>query len=226
MIIAFRGRQGTGKSSMAHAAAQMLGIPTVHSFSMVIKRGAARYFGFEEALCYTQNGKKEYLPNHGMTVREALCAYGAILRKQDPLGIVHGIDARLHEWFQKHPALPFLVDDIRMPEELAWARKYPSLVIQAQANEDFHENGNDITETALDDDRDYDLVLQIPRLKADGSFSSLEPAASLIRQAYTYKMANWCIDRNMIDALVESHFDPGWMELTRMVSDACLFRKD
>lgn len=225
MIIAFRGRQGTGKSSMAKAVANMLGIPAVHSFSMVIKRGAANYFGFDEALCHTQEGKKKYLPAHGMTVREALCAYGALLRKQDALGIVHAIDDSLHEWFEKHPALPFIVDDIRMPEELEWARKYPSLVIHAQANADFHENGSDITETALDNNHDYDIVLQIPRLKADGSFSSLDPAASLIRQAYICRMANWCIDRNMIDAPLGGHFSPGWMELTRMVSGSCLPQK-
>lgn len=169
-VVAFAGKAGTGKTSMSRELASMLEAPVL-SFGDVVRQEAAKKYGYP--MEWTRTRKLHVLKN-GMTVRETLQECGAALRKVDSLYVVKSVRKVLEETHE-----PFvLIDDVRMPDELEMIRAFPHVVVRMEPSAVWKPiAGNDVTETALDNENGWDMVLTLPLPREDGSFESLRPLA-------------------------------------------------
>jgi hypothetical protein len=123
LIIGISGKIGTGKSEVAKILLEDLPRKTARlAFGDALKHDCADRFGFALALCYSQEGKLEYiihpdLPGGCMQVRQILQWYGQKKRQEHP-GYWVG------RWSALLQGLPadteyVVVDDVRYPDEKA-----------------------------------------------------------------------------------------------------------
>lgn len=210
MIIAFAGRIRTGKTSHARAVASEKlfweswgGKPGIRSFAGAIKREAAENCGFSEELAWSQAGKDTLIYNQVTsrreTVREAILDWVTRRRAEDSLAFVKV----MRDEIEKHLGLlseglaagPFIIDDVRMPEEVDMLAEYPAACIfKCLPGADWTPDANAChpTETALDDwtgfpcQRDMKrlmenlhapsarMCLHLPKIRKDGTFAPLD----------------------------------------------------
>lgn len=212
MIIAFAGRMRTGKTSHARAVADYCEFqgywgekPPVHSFAGAIREGAARDCGFPLELSLTQEGKETKIHNRMTdrteTVREAIIDWVTKKREEDPLAFVRIMREKIDAWvldlYKGDIASPFIIDDVRMPEEVAMLASCPAACIfKCLPGADWKPdaNANHPTETSLDDftgwpdqnamkkmvdgqglaDPAARMCLHLPKIRSDGSFRPLD----------------------------------------------------
>lgn len=154
-IIGISGKAGAGKDTLA----QMLVLElyrygeckTIH-FADVLKTAASKATGIPRSTFDTQEGKASEIKWLGMTVRELLQKFGTAIREGvDP-------DFWVKSLFNIYEDKDFIIiPDVRFPNEAKAIKDRGGILIRIER--DGAGAGNHISETALDDYKEWDYVI-------------------------------------------------------------------
>lgn len=160
-IIALSAKRGCGKSTLARMLIQKFKdeglIAEPFSLATVLKQYVTTTYGIplswssDQDMKQAKLSKKDFpgIPEDGMTLRKLLQETGAELRKKDPAFTVHGIP-------ESQSVL--IIDDVRMPAEDNAMKELQAFRVRVEPYPEYAVEDSDITETALDDVADWDLI--------------------------------------------------------------------
>lgn len=171
-FIAVSGKMHSGKDTFGHMVAEEFGYYQHVNFADALKKGCAHLFGYSNY----KLAKHTYLPDHGITVRQALQQLGTEVMKSH-FGEdfwIRTFQASINE--MKHVKC-VLVTDVRFEAEYNWLRNRGALMIRMEGDPlglraKYYESGEQehISETALDhyDESKWDYVVinNVPELDA------------------------------------------------------------
>ena len=133
MVIALHGKAGAGKNKAAEIMQSFLPKGTTGStaFARAMKDVAKIKFGLTEHQVDTQEGKKEYIPELGKTVRELLELEGT-----EATRMIYGDDfwiwrmAQTLKQFHKGGKQVVFITDVRFPNEAEYVKSNGGVVIE------------------------------------------------------------------------------------------------
>ena len=189
MLIGLSGKTGCGKTEIAKLllSHSLLSDHTRFAFGDLIKRETAREFGFDEALCYSQQGKHTKVripPEWRKQIREWWIGQGRFpfLRKlwcfarrpfmtatvrfllqwygTDYCRERFGEDHWIHRMSEQDLSA-VIIDDVRLIPEAHFVREQGGILVRIAPYPGYDpgEYGNHLTETALDGYQGFDIVL-------------------------------------------------------------------
>jgi hypothetical protein len=164
-LIAISGKFGTGKDTLVLALEKYLQekeIEFIHcKFAKALKDSAAIILGMKVEDMYTDEGKSKYIPTLDMTVGRFQQIYGTEMRKHihNDIWVFPVINTYLD-----NVGKVILISDCRFPNEADTIKEYGGIIIRLERDSSkINTNGRDpyhISETALDDYGDFDLVIE------------------------------------------------------------------
>lgn len=177
-LVGISGKIGSGKSTLAknlNLIDKRLKVFEC-SFGDALKRAVADEYEFDVALCYSQEGKNT-VPNekcNNKTVGQLLQQFGTMKRESNENVWVEAVQEFIaerstddyknmlaKEGFDK---IMFIVPDVRFPNETAWINNDGGVLIRLDGDpkgvfDATTRDKNHISETALDDYKDFDLII-------------------------------------------------------------------
>ena len=151
-IIGIAGKAKAGKDTLADYLCWNTDkdYEKVH-FADILKEGAKQICQLDWWAVNTQEGKESTIPWLNMTVRELLQKFGTAIRKEvDP---DFWVKALLNRYIDDD----IIIADVRFPNEAKAIKDAGGLLVRI--NRDGAGAGNHISEIALDDYTDWDLVI-------------------------------------------------------------------
>ena len=178
MIIGISGKAESGKDTAANMLKILYGNPNISyedynnknynkfadieviHFADILKETAMTMCVLSEEDVYTQHGKKRKIEWLGITVRELLQKLGTCIRQNiDEDFWVKSLWAVVDNWNN------VIIADVRFPNEVNSIKERGGIVIRLNRDKsriDYH-----ISETALDDYKEWDLVIDNNSTKED-----------------------------------------------------------
>ena len=162
ILIGLSGKLGVGKSTIARNLVSRLNNWQIASFADLLKQEAAKLYGFDVRLAYTEQGKATSipLPNGGsMSLRELLQWYGTdVVRAKNRDYWVQTMTQHLAVIRDKVAGV--VIDDVRFPNEAALVLRRKGLLVRIEPYPDYALTSRHASETALDGYKGFMLTLR------------------------------------------------------------------
>lgn len=173
VVVGISGKIGAGKSCACESIRAAFPAETVvRNFADRLKEEVALHLGIDVALCYSHDGKNTFLPDYGITLGEFLQQWGTRLRGLHPeiwvLAVQSYIDVCVAQKTDDDAQLIVVIGDCRFLNEVQWIRRVGGTTIRlngdpAGERARSKRDQSHVSETALDNYTDFDLVIDTDR---------------------------------------------------------------